>query len=251
MSDAPLSADDIFGPAARRRQIALADAERRPTGQTPALRDVLHDVRAFNLKFVVLNVPQATILAPFIVMTHAVEAFDFTVYVNVTSPMPECGKTRQLEVMEALVKHPWLTGRVTPAVLMRKVDAEAPVLLLDETDAAFAGDPTYSEALRGMLNAGFHRSGKASVCVGQGSKIQVQRLLGLRAEGGGRHRPPPGHRRESCDSHYAPTPDEGRICPEVATAGMLGAGQRDPRPHRRADDVERHRDVAGCAAGDS
>ena len=56
------------------------------------------------------------------------------------SPLPECGKTRLLEVEEALVRRPWLTGRVTAAVLMRKVDAEHPVVLLDESDAAFKGD---------------------------------------------------------------------------------------------------------------
>ena len=34
---------------------------------------------------------------------------------------------------------PWLTGRVSAAVLTRKVDGETPTLLLDESDAAFTG----------------------------------------------------------------------------------------------------------------
>jgi hypothetical protein len=88
--------------------------------------------------------------------------------------MPECGKTRLLEVEEALVRRPWLTGRVTAAVLMRKVDAEHPVLLLDESDAAFNGDPEYAEGLRGQLNTGFHRSGTASACVGQGANLSYK-----------------------------------------------------------------------------
>jgi hypothetical protein len=69
------------------------------------------------------------------------------------------------------VNKPWLTGRVTPAVLARKIDAECPTLLLDETDAAFAGDEEYAETLRAILNTGHRRGGKTSVCSGQGANI--------------------------------------------------------------------------------
>jgi hypothetical protein len=69
------------------------------------------------------------------------------------------------------VRRPWLTGRVSAAVLVRKTDAEHPTLLLDESDAAFKMESEYSEALRGLLNTGYRRSGNASLCVGQGAKI--------------------------------------------------------------------------------
>jgi ribosomal protein L34E len=69
------------------------------------------------------------------------------------------------------VAKPWLTGRVTPAVLARKVHGERPTLLLDETDATFAGDPEFGQVLRGLLNSGYRRGGKSSVCVGQGANI--------------------------------------------------------------------------------
>ena len=36
----------------------------------------------------------------------------------------ESGKTLLLETMEVIVARPWLTGRVTAAVLARKVDKE-------------------------------------------------------------------------------------------------------------------------------
>ncbi len=76
-----------------------------------------------------------------------------------------------------LVARPWKTGRVTPAVLVRKVDAEAPTLLLDESDTAFRSDKEYSEALRGVLNTGYERGGAASVCVGQGANITYRDFL--------------------------------------------------------------------------
>jgi hypothetical protein len=87
----------------------------------------------------------------------------------ITSAEKECGKTRLLEVFETLVANPWFTGRVTAAVLTRKIDAEQPTLLLDESDAAFGSDKEYAEALRGVLNTGHRSGGKASCCVGHGT----------------------------------------------------------------------------------
>jgi hypothetical protein len=139
--------------------------------QTIALREALHDVDEFIRQYVVLSREQSILTTLWTAETYAIDAFEYVAYLHVKSPLPECGKTRLLEVLESLVYKPWLTGRVTAAVLMRKVDAEQPVLLLDESDAAFNSDKEYSEALRGMLNTGFHRSGKASACIGQGAHL--------------------------------------------------------------------------------
>ena len=95
-------------------------------------------------------------------------------YLDVTSAVAECGKTRLLEVLERVVSTPWLTGRTTAAALTRKVDRDHPTLLLDESDAAFKGEPTYAEALRGLLNSGYRRSGRLTMCVGQGANLSVR-----------------------------------------------------------------------------
>lgn len=139
--------------------------------QRVELAIALNGVESFIRRFIVLTPQQSTLVALWVAQTHAIEAFEFTAYLNIHSPLPECGKTRLLEVLEALVVKPWFTGRVTAAVLVRKVDKEHPVLLLDESDAAFNGDEVYTEALRSILNSGFQRSGKSSVCVGQGANI--------------------------------------------------------------------------------
>jgi hypothetical protein len=76
-----------------------------------------------------------------------------------------------LEVLELLVPRPWFTARVTAAVLQRKIDAEAPTLLLDESDAAFGGEREYAEALRGILNTGHRRGGKSSMMIGKGAEM--------------------------------------------------------------------------------
>jgi hypothetical protein len=109
-----------------------------------------------------------------IVHTHALDAADTTPYLNVKSAEKRSGKTRLLEVLSLLAAGSWLTGRVTAAVLVRKVAEEAPALLLDESDAAFKGEREYAETLRGVLNAGFRRGGVASLCVGQGANLSYK-----------------------------------------------------------------------------
>ena len=64
-----------------------------------------------------------------------------------------------------------MTQRVSAAALVRKIDKEKPSLLLDESDAAFRGDKEYAEALRGLLNSGYRRSGRSTICVGQGANL--------------------------------------------------------------------------------
>jgi hypothetical protein len=135
---------------------------------------ILDRVSAFIRKFVHLSDPQARIVAAWTAHTHAVGAATTTPYLNVNSAVKQSGKTRLLEVFELLVSKPWLTGRVTAACLIRKVDLVKPTLLLDESDAAFNGEKEYGEALRGILNTGFYAGGVASACVGQGANISFK-----------------------------------------------------------------------------
>jgi hypothetical protein len=106
--------------------------------------------------------------------THAIDAADCTPYLNPNSAEKRSGKTRLLEVLEKIVANPWLTGRTSAAALVRKVDGEQPTLLLDESDTAFQQEKEYVAALRGILNSGYRKSGKASLCIGQGAAIDVK-----------------------------------------------------------------------------
>ncbi len=132
---------------------------------------LLDELAAFVRRFVVITDAQAAVIALWIVHTHALDAAEATPYLSITSPEKESGKTRLLEVLDALVARAWFTGRATAAVLVRKIDKERPTLLLDESDAAFKGEKEYAEALRGLLNTGYRATGKASLCVGQGASI--------------------------------------------------------------------------------
>jgi hypothetical protein len=133
--------------------------------------ELLEAVASFVRRFVVLSDAQVAAVALWITHTHAFDAADATPYLSVTSAEKESGKTRLLETLELLVARPWLTGRVTAAVLARKVDTVKPTLLLDESDASFNGEKEYAETLRGMLNTGHRRGGRSSLCTGQGANL--------------------------------------------------------------------------------
>jgi hypothetical protein len=131
-------------------------------------QDVLDATAGFLRRYVVLGEAELTATALWVVHTHAFDAAEATPYLAINSAEKESGKTRLLETLELLVAKPWLTGRVTTAVLTRKVDGEEPTLLLDESDAAFGGEKEYAEVLRGVLNTGYRRGGKTSVAVPAG-----------------------------------------------------------------------------------
>jgi hypothetical protein len=136
--------------------------------------ELLGEVALFVKRFVVLSWPEARAIALWTLHTHALEAAHVTPYLSITSAEPECGKTRLLEVLSLIVARPWMTGRVTAAVLVRKVHAQTPTLLLDESDATFNSEKEYAEALRGTLNHGYRRGGVVSLCIGQGKSIDFQ-----------------------------------------------------------------------------
>jgi hypothetical protein len=150
------------------------DGTQTPDGTPAGLTVALTDTLAYIRRFVVLSSYQATASALFVAHTHAFQAFDTTPYMHVTSATKRAGKTRYLEVLEPIVAKPWLTGRTSTAALVRKVDVDQPTMLFDESDATFKGEKEFAEAFRGILNTGYKRSGKCSLCIGKGADLSVR-----------------------------------------------------------------------------
>ncbi|HWY53077.1 MAG TPA: DUF3631 domain-containing protein [Terriglobales bacterium] len=125
---------------------------------------VLDEIAAFVQRFVVLGRSELLIISLWIAHSWAIEASETTPYLAVTSAEMRSGKTRLLEILDLLVRKPWQTGRVSAAVLARKIESDCPTLLLDEWDATARGNQESAETLRGILNSGYRRSGKVSVC---------------------------------------------------------------------------------------
>jgi Protein of unknown function (DUF3631) len=154
-------------------RLALEAQEWSPP-PVPVLAALLDELVNLIRRFVIMTEAQAVAWALWVAHTHTLDAAEQTPYLSITSPEKRSGKTRLLEVSELLVARPWLTGRVSAAALVRKIDKERPTLLLDESDAAFNGEKDYAEALRSLLNTGHRANGKASLCVGQGAALDVR-----------------------------------------------------------------------------
>jgi hypothetical protein len=153
----------FFGNSEERGNGHMPTPRKRNDGIVPS--DLFNDTVAFIKKYLVLTDEQADTLALWVAHTHAFEAADCTPYMHISSAEKSSGKTLLLEVLELLVAKPWLTGRTTGPALQRKVSAQQPTLLLDETDALFHGGQS-AEAQRGMINTGYRRGGKTTVAEG-------------------------------------------------------------------------------------
>ena len=147
----------------------MVSAKKKMAKATLRVAGLLDDVKRFIGRYVVMTEEQMTATVLWVAHTHAFTAFDVTPYLHISGATMRTGKTRLLEVLEVLVPRPWLTGRVTAAVLPRRIDAECPSLLLDESDATFKHSSDYSEALRAILNSGYKHSGSTTVCQGGAS----------------------------------------------------------------------------------
>ena len=147
-----------------------ADAHAEP----PELGPLLADVRSTIRYYVVVDDAQADALTLWAAHTHALAAAEATPYLAVNSAEKRSGKTRLLEVLSLLVARPWFTGRVTAAVLIRKLAGQTPTLLLDESDAAFRAEKEYAATLQAILNSGYRRGGCASLCVKAGGDFDLR-----------------------------------------------------------------------------
>ncbi len=91
--------------------------------------------------------------------------FESTPYLAITSPEKRSGKSRLLEVLQRLTARPWFTVLPSEAVVFRKIQKDAPTLLLDDLDAIYGKKAREHEGLRAILNAGSRRGTTVPRCV--------------------------------------------------------------------------------------
>ncbi len=145
-------ADDRQG-----RAIELSDPV--PWDSAVVGADVLDDAAALVRKYVVLEPAALHAVALWIALTYMLDYAPFAVRLILTSPVRSCGKSLLLAILQTLVRRAVPASSVTPAVLFRVIERDAPTLLLDEIDNAQLHDNT---ELRALLNSG-HSRGSASV----------------------------------------------------------------------------------------
>jgi len=140
--------------------------------------EILGSLLRFVRRFVSLTEAQARVVSVWAAHTHAIDAADFTPYLNINSAEKESGKTRLLEILKVLVANPWGTENASPAAMVRKVHGgfetgKSVTVLFDERDSQTGGDKERAEAIRGILNSGYERGGCYSRCQGEGANQRV------------------------------------------------------------------------------
>jgi hypothetical protein len=151
-------------PAEVRAQWSVDSATNLSRAQGTA--DLLSRVEKVLRRFVVLPSEEALAAVQlFVCHTWAIGAAYATPYLAVVSAERQSGKTKLLEVLELLVREPWLTASASESALFRTIEADCPTLLLDEVDAIFGSNTDRTEPLRALLNAGNKRRTTVSRCV--------------------------------------------------------------------------------------
>jgi hypothetical protein len=134
---------------------------------------VLDATSATFSRYLALPPGAADAMALWVLHTHAVDAFEFTPRLNVTSPEKRCGKTTTRDILALLVQRPLPTENLSAPVLFRVVEASRPTVLADEYDSwLHEGDE-----LRGMFNAGHKRGAQALRCAGDSHDVRGFRVF--------------------------------------------------------------------------
>jgi hypothetical protein len=132
------------------------------SGSEPQL---LFDIAAFISRYLACTSHQLTVLALWTLHTHCFAAADATPYLNIFSAESRCGKSVCLQLLRLLSADPWLAAGVPSSLLIRKITAQRPTLLLDLRDTVF--DAGYGK-VRGLLISGARREGTYSLPQGKG-----------------------------------------------------------------------------------
>lgn len=145
-----------------------------PVGAWSVTAELLDEIRQFVRRFVVLTDAQVAVVALWVAHTYAIESFETTPYLHICSPTKRAGKSRLLDVLEALCRKPLRAAGATEAALFRAISDRHPTILFDEIDTIFGPKARDHEDLRALLNAGFRRGTPVLRCVGEGTKMSAR-----------------------------------------------------------------------------
>ena len=123
--------------------------------------ELLDQVQAALRRYVVLPSDEAlTAVTLWIGATHAAPAWNTAARLVIRAPEKRCGKSRLLDIIEAICHHPVMTVNASPSAIYRLIGSaqgDPPTVLIDEADTIFGDSAGAHEDLRGLLNAGHQR----------------------------------------------------------------------------------------------
>ncbi|MBD9704088.1 DUF3631 domain-containing protein [Streptomyces sp. ID01-12c] len=145
----------------------MTEPKTAPTISGAALLD---EVEAFHRRFNIFPTEAAYVAVTlWDAHAHLIDCFDSTPRLAFLSPEPGSGKSRALEIVETLTPHSHTLVSGSANALYRLVEATEglPTLLFDEIDTVFGPKAGDNEPVRGFINTGHRRRGKALRCVGE------------------------------------------------------------------------------------
>jgi hypothetical protein len=141
---------------------------------------LLLETQRFLERFIAYPSPECSVAHTlWILHAHLVEAFENTPRLAFLSPEPGSGKSRALELTEALVPRPELTVNNTVSFIFRSISSEEglPTLLLDEADTVFSNKKADgNEDLRGLLNSGYRQGNSVGRTTMKGKEFVVEKF---------------------------------------------------------------------------
>jgi hypothetical protein len=124
--------------------------------------EILNRLHAAFGRYVVFPSPEAhdaTVL--WCAATHGQPAWEHAPRLTLISPEKRCGKSRLMDVAEAVCYQPLITVNVSTAAVVRSItEHDPPTIMVDEADTIFGTKKAAEnhEDVRGILNAGHQRN---------------------------------------------------------------------------------------------
>ncbi len=114
------------------------------------------ELETFFDKRMYLRAGAGLILALYVLNTWCFELFETVAYLLLTSPLPQCGKTRQLGLLGAVCARSKAWVSVSSAAMFRTIELYKPTVLVDQVEKLAAVDES-SRELIAILESGYKR----------------------------------------------------------------------------------------------
>jgi len=131
---------------------------------------LLGDIETQLRRFIWLpNNNDYTIIALWIVYTHAYDVFNHAPRLALHSPVPGCGKSTLFRILAALVRSGKIWVNPTEATVFRDMAATHPTILFDEMDKYLYK----SKSIHAVLNSGHMQGATVPRTMGEGEEAHV------------------------------------------------------------------------------
>ena len=118
--------------------------------------ELLQEVIQVFERYLVLPPSGALTQSLWVFASWLYQSFSVFPYLAIISPVKQCGKSNDLDLISFLCNNPLKADSISPSALFRAVEKYHPSLFLDEVDTQ---NLFRNDELRGILNAGHRNSG--------------------------------------------------------------------------------------------